>query len=128
MSFTREQYNRLRIVDMELSCIVGILPEERLAPQRLFVNAELDVDFADASADDSVLTNGVDYGQVAELLRRKIETDQFYLLEDLLSSCCSACFDAFPALKGMMLRASKPDILPHCARVEAEISVVKPSC
>jgi dihydroneopterin aldolase len=126
MKFLREQYNRLRIVDMEMICIVGILQEERSVPQRLFINAELDVDFEEAKSQGATMTSGVDYSQVAERIKETIELEEFFLLEDLLSGCCQACFGAFPALKGMMLRASKPDILPNCARVEAEISMLRP--
>lgn len=126
MSFLRNQYNLLRIVDMEVLCIVGILPQERSKPQRLFINAELDVDFDDAKASGSSLIDGVDYGRVAELLKETIVRQKFLLLEDLLKVCCQVCFDEFLGLNGMMLRASKPDIISNCARVEAEISLSRP--
>ena len=115
--------NCLRIVDLELVCIIGILPHERTQAQRLVLHAELDVDFSLAKAEASAVVSGVDYAAVAAYLKESAMLGQFGLLEDLLNDLAYGVMAKFPALWGLTLRASKPDILQDCRGVEAEIQL-----
>lgn len=115
--------NCLRIVDLELICIIGILPQERTQTQRLVLHAELDVDFSIARAKASVMVSGVDYAAVAAYLKESAILGQFGLLEDLLNDLAHGAMEKFPALWGITLRANKPDILKGCRGVEAEIQL-----
>lgn len=111
--------HRLRIVDMEISCIVGILEEERVSPQRLILNAECEVDFEDAESRGVQMTRGVNYAEVAQFLKDKIISQKYGLLEELLKDCGISCLSKFNGIHSMHLKVSKPDILSD-ATVEAE--------
>jgi FolB domain-containing protein len=119
----RQVKNCLRIVDLEVRCIVGILAHERVTEQRLLLNIELDVDFECAQAEGTQMTHGVDYGAVAQYCRDTVILKKYGLLEDLLKDLSYNIFEKFPPCLGLILRATKPDILPYCRGVEAEIQL-----
>ena len=58
----------LRLNGIEVLCIIGDLPEERLREQRLLVDATLELDLSAAAASDS-LADTVDYAALAERIR-----------------------------------------------------------
>ena len=39
--------NTISLVDLEISCIIGIHPDERIQEQNLFLDINLDIDFGD---------------------------------------------------------------------------------
>ncbi len=113
----------LHLVDLEVNCIVGILDEERVRPQRLIFNATLHADFEGVREGQEEVLDGVDYGAFAAFLERGAVEGQFGLLEELLDVLGRASFERFPQLMGLVLKASKPDILANCARVGAEVEL-----
>ena len=115
--------NCLRIVDLEILCIIGLFPHERTQSQRLILNAELDVDFKEAKAQGTDLISGVDYGLVADYLSKEATRGQYGLLEDLVQDLAYGALRKFPDLHGLILRATKPDIIKECKGVEAEIQL-----
>lgn len=110
-------------MDCVVHCIVGILPEERLQPQRLIFNATLHVDFEGVCEGQGRVEGGVDYGAFAAFLEKGAVEGRFRLLEELLDVLGRSSFEYFPELRGLVLKASKPDILSNCDRVGAEVEL-----
>lgn len=69
---------------LTINCIVGIRPAERVTPQRLSVDFEVDYDIS-AAAGSGEITRAVDYGEAARAVTSFIENSQFGLLETLVA-------------------------------------------
>jgi dihydroneopterin aldolase len=92
----------------ELACVVGILPRERVEPQRITVDVRMELDLESVGTTGD-LGEGVDYAAVDALLRFLAVEGRFRLLESF----------ALAALRGIVAgpvqRATidirKPDVL-----------------
>lgn len=92
----------------ELACIVGILPRERVEPQRITVDVHMELDL-EAVGTTGDLGRGVDYAAVDALLRFLAVEGRFRLIESL----------AVAALRGIVtgpveratIEIRKPDVL-----------------
>lgn len=109
----------LRVKDLRLKAVLGILPHERREPQSLEVQAELEVELRRASHVDHEMTSGVNYAEFSEFVSTGLVQGQFGLIEDALVQLAEQAFERFPDLLGLKLAIAKPDILPE-AQVEAE--------
>ncbi len=67
---------------LTFDCIVGVLPHERTTPQPLIIDLVLDADIQ-VAAKSKALKDTVDYGTVAETVRRFVSSGQYLLLETL---------------------------------------------
>jgi 7,8-dihydroneopterin aldolase/epimerase/oxygenase len=108
------------IEGLTVHCIVGVLPAERCAPQRLLVDAEVDLDFAAAAAQDDVAAT-LDYARAADLLTRLAVEGRFQLVETYVSRACDALLGMHPGAMRVCVSARKPDILPQCRAVGARL-------
>lgn len=102
---------------LEFRCVVGVLPEERTAAQRVVVNAELYTDFAAAAASDDV-GDAVNYAEAAALMAETAVRLRARTVEFLAAGLMKALRERFgPNLSGAALEVLKPDILPGAASV-----------
>jgi dihydroneopterin aldolase len=69
-------------LDVRLSCIVGILPRERVEPQPLEIRLELELDLGGVG-DTGDLARGVDYAAIDDQVRFLAVEGRFRLLESL---------------------------------------------
>ncbi len=69
---------------LEIFCIIGIRPDERLTPQTVVVDFEIDYDIGPASESGDI-TLAVDYAAAARAAALFIEQSQFALLETLVT-------------------------------------------
>ena len=74
---------------LEVCTIIGTLPHERTAPQRLFIDVELCTPFK-AAAQSDALTDALDYSAVENEVVSVVEKSSFQLLEALLNAVGSA--------------------------------------
>ena len=51
--------NTISLVDLEITCIIGIHPHERIKEQNLFLDINLEVDFNDSTFSDDI-SNTID--------------------------------------------------------------------
>ena len=70
---------------LEVCTIIGTLPHERTAPQRLFIDVELCTPFK-AAAQSDALTDALDYSAVENEVVSVVEKSSFQLLEALLNA------------------------------------------
>ena len=68
--------DRLKVNGIEVECVLGDLPEERVREQKILVDVSLELDLEAASATDSI-DDTVDYallvGNIREALAKRIE-------------------------------------------------------
>ncbi|HEX2194402.1 MAG TPA: dihydroneopterin aldolase [Candidatus Limnocylindria bacterium] len=89
----------------------GVTLEERLEPQPIEVDVELEMDLERPSATDE-LADTIDYGAVFELVRGIVEQRSFRLLEalagEVAGSLLGAHGDDQPPMRAVEVRVRKP--------------------
>jgi len=100
----------IEIENLTFDTIIGILPEERLVPQKVVVDVSLDYEYK-----KSIFIN---YAILAELIENDIKNNQYNLIEDALLSLHVKIKNEFPQISSIKLKISKPTILAH-----ADVSV-----
>lgn len=90
--------------DLQLECIIGILPFEREYPQKICINAEFIVEKGQGF---------LDY----RLLKDKIESafqKEFKLIEDAQDYFIQTLPKDFPQIKEFWIKITKLEIFKHC--------------
>ena len=80
----------LRLTGIEVSCIIGDLPEERLNEQRLAVDVALELDLSAAAASDA-LADTVDYAELAHRIQASLKAARCRLVERAASLVLDEC-------------------------------------
>ena len=107
----------IRIEELEVQAVIGTLPHERLAPQKLIINADLGGDFRAAGlADDFTLT--FDYSAAEQLIHDFTAASSYQLLEALAENLAKELL-AVKYIRSVRLRISKPG----AARIARLISI-----
>ena len=100
------------IRDLTLRCILGILPEERVKPQRVLVSTELYTDLSRALQHDDIAET-LNYARAAEIIAAVAAAAEAGTAEYLAGRIIAALREEFGArLQGILLEIRKPDILP----------------
>ncbi len=109
------------IKGLRISCIVGVYPDERKREQDLFVDVDLDFDFARVAASDH-LADTVDYTTVAAELTEFVRAERFQLIETLAERASARLLERHPVVRRCRLVILKPAAVPHAqgARVTVE--------
>ena len=107
----------------------GVTLEERMEPQPIEVDVDLETDLSGPAASDE-LTDTVDYSMVFELVRGIVEERSFRLIESLAGEVAAAVLaahgDEEPRLSAVEVRVRKPQA-PLPGTFEAvEVAVRRP--
>jgi len=97
---------RIDISNLEFNAIVGILDFERVTPQRVIV--DLDLDYIYSS------NNFIDYASIVTLVIEDMVSREYELLEDAIISIRDKILSHSPNIQRLKLKISKPDILDNC--------------
>ncbi|MEB3237758.1 MAG: dihydroneopterin aldolase [Candidatus Sericytochromatia bacterium] len=106
---------------LRIDCIVGIYPHERANEQTVYLDVELDNDFAAADASDAI-ADALDYDGVASRLTALLQERRFQLLEAMAEESARMLLEAFPTVTAVRLRIEKPAAVPAavCSYVRLE--------
>ncbi len=96
---------------LEVNCIIGIHPHERVEPQSILVDCEMDHDFAEAVAGDDIAKT-IDYSAVAAFLSSLAVEKQYLLIETYVEEAAAAILERWGAQR-VMLKVMKPDAVPE---------------
>jgi dihydroneopterin aldolase len=96
----------IEIKNLSFDAIIGILPAERIKPQKVIVHVELDYEYK-----NGVFINYVD---LASLIKNSIIKNKFRLIEDALLSLHVEIKNQFSQISSIRLKISKPTILDYC--------------
>ena len=110
------------IEELRISCIVGILPHERIKEQELIIDIELDLDFSNMEREQNI-EDTVDYAELADWLEAWIQEKKFLLLETLAAQTVQQMFSRYPRIESIRLKIRKPAAIPK-ARA-AVVSIVR---
>jgi dihydroneopterin aldolase len=109
--------------NLRIDCIVGIHPHERENPQAVFLDIEIDYDFAAAAASDAI-PDAVDYDQMARMVTELIQSRRFQLIEAMAEGVAAMLLETMPVIERVRLEIRKPAAVPAAdhsfVRVERE--------
>ncbi len=97
----------IHIDNFEFDVIIGLLDFERDRPQRVIIDLEASYDYIDG--------NFINYADMVSLIQTEFKEKRYKLLEDALLGIKMLLCTTYPHIKALMLKISKPDILPNCS-------------
>jgi dihydroneopterin aldolase len=112
--------SQILISQLRLAAIIGVYPEERLAPQPLVLDIVLTVD-TDKPAKSDDVADAVDYAVLIKNLQQWAAENSFYLLEALAHYLAKNIIKVFTQVQAVRLKLYKfPEGLP-VASVSVEV-------
>ena len=103
--------NTISIVDLEITCIIGILPDERVKEQILLIDIHLDVDFGDSNIADDI-NETIDYTKIAEMATQLAITKKYNLIESFCYDLNNLFLDTFKIIQQSKITVKKPNAIP----------------
>ena len=103
--------NTISIVDLEITCIIGILPDERVNEQTLLLDIYLDVDFGDSNIADDI-NETIDYTKIAELATQLAISKKYNLIESFCYDLNNLFLDTFKIIQQSKITVKKPNAIP----------------
>lgn len=97
--------DHILIDDLRVTCLIGVLDHERVTPQPLRIDVDMEVDLHDAGQSDD-LTQTVHYGEVAIALANLARDTKYQLLERLAQHMTEVVL-SFPLVRAVDLRLTK---------------------
>lgn len=110
----------LKINGIEVVCILGERPEERIRPQRILVDVALEIDLEAAAMSDS-LDDTVDYAVLSMDIRDSLEKAKCHLLERAADVVADVCL-ADPRVTRAVVAVRKFGGIPGIESAEVKIS------
>lgn len=95
----------VHIEDLKFQTIIGILDFERVTPQDVIINLEIEYDYKD---------DFINYAEVSALITLTMINSKFLLIEDALSQLSVKLKKEFTKINTLNLKITKPSILPDC--------------
>lgn len=102
--------DRLDLVDVSISCIIGIYAEERTTPQPLVVSLGFDLDVRRA-AHDASLANTVDYARVIGEVAFVLQQGAFLLIETAAEVVAASVLAGLDVIDALHVVIKKPNAL-----------------
>jgi len=109
--------------NLHIDCIVGVYPFERETTQPIFVDVELDSDYAAAAAADDV-AHAIDYDRVAQGVTELVQRRKFRLIETMAEEAAALLLEQHGAVRTVRIEIRKPNAVPaaDCSFVRLERS------
>lgn len=105
--------------DKAITCIIGMLPHERIEEQQLLVDLRLQVDIR-ACVQSDLLHDAIDYTAVASLVEEIAVQGRYQLVETLASKMAQAVMATYPT-SWVWVRLRKPAALQGNGMVVIEV-------
>ena len=102
--------NTISIVDLEITCIIGILPNERVKEQTLLLDIYLDVDFGDSNIADDI-NETIDYTKISEMATQLAISKKYKLIESFCFDLTNLFLDTFKIIQKSNITVKKPNAL-----------------
>jgi dihydroneopterin aldolase len=110
----------LRLNAIEVDCILGDLPEERVTEQKVRVDVALEIDLQDAALSDS-LDDTVDYAILVGDIREALEEAKCRLLERAADVVADVCL-ADPRVESVTVGVRKFGSVPGLGSAEVRVT------
>ena len=91
-SSNNPQFDIVRIERLELDCIIGINPWERLTRQRITIDIEINADLSAAGASDAI-EDTINYRTISKAVTSAVEKSSYGLVEALAAWVAEICLE-----------------------------------
>lgn len=115
-----DQTDMILVEALQISCVIGIHPWERIVRQPLSIDLEITTDISRAASSDAV-GDTIDYVTACKLTARIARDGQYQLIETLASNIASAILNLQGA-KAVVVTVRKPDAVDTARSVAVRIS------
>ena len=115
----------LSLVDLEITCHLGVPPEERAQPQKILCTAVFPVPNLKKAAETDNLEHTVNYYDLSQLLKKTAKQKERKLIETLAADLSQAALAAFP-LPWIDLELKK-FILPDTRHISFQARFLRPN-
>ena len=115
--------DKIIIRDLQVNCIIGTNPHERIHKQDVLINIIIDTDLSAAGASDK-LEDALDYFLSRNKVVDHIEQSQYLLLERMAASVAEICL-ADSMVRAVEVTIDKPDALENTRSVAVQVKRVK---
>ncbi|ABB43944.1 Dihydroneopterin aldolase [Sulfurimonas denitrificans DSM 1251] len=95
----------IHVENLKFKCIIGILDFERVTPQEVIINLNIDYEH---------IKHFIDYAKVVDFIKEIMIKNEFFLIEDALKEINLKLNKKFNGIKSINLKITKPSILPEC--------------
>jgi dihydroneopterin aldolase len=108
--------------DLEVICIIGVNPEERVLPQKLYFDLRVEMDLS-ASVHSDEMKDALDYRRLAAICTDIAKEGAYQLLEALAGNILLTLMGEFTVLSAW-IRIKKPNAIPSakCSVIEMELT------
>ncbi len=114
--------DKIRVSDLRVDCVVGILPEERTREQPVRLDVEVRLD-ASAAAWSGKIDLTVDYDRMSQEIEALLRFRRYRLLEMAAEELCAMLLGVHPCLDQVQLGIQKPHALRgRAASVGVEVT------
>ena len=103
--------NTISIVDLEITCIIGILPNERVKEQTVLLDIYLDVDIGGSTFSDNI-NETIDYTIIADMATQLAISKKYKLIESFCFDLTNLFLDTFKIIQKSNITVKKPNALP----------------
>ncbi len=111
----------IKISNLKTSCIIGVKPEERLAPQELLIDIVLAADLSKAVSSDDI-KDTVDYDNLAAAVVDFVAKSNFQLIEKLAFQTATLIKELSDATQVKVV-IKKPVALEAARYASVEVSI-----
>jgi len=105
-----ETVDRLELCGLEVACVIGDLPEERVREQRLVVDVSLALSLSAVAGSDA-LADTVDYVSLSASIRDALRQSRCRMIECAAECAAKACL-VDPRVAEVCVRVEKPNSVP----------------
>lgn len=109
------QLDSVRIEQLELDCVIGINPWERLTKQRITIDIEMNADLSKAGASDSI-EDTINYRTISKAIISEIEESSYGLVEALAARVAEICLED-PLTQSVEVTVRKPGAVRKASAV-----------
>ncbi len=115
MSDNSNQLDTVRIEQLELDCVIGINPWERLTKQRVTIDIEMNADLTKAGASDAIEYT-INYRTISKAIISEIEESSYGLVEALAARIAEICLQD-PLTQSVEVTVRKPGAVRNASAV-----------
>lgn len=99
--------DKILINKLEVFGVHGLIPAEKLSPQKFIVSCECFLDSQKAGKTDNV-DYTENYHKISDIIFQAVSSSSFNLLETIAEDCALKVLTGCPNLKGLKLKIEKP--------------------
>lgn len=108
--------DQVHIIDLAVTGIIGIKPDERITPQEILVNATMWLDTSPAARSDDI-QDAANYRTISKAIIAHIEQGKPLLVERLVQELADVIFATETKVQEVEVRVEKPGALRHARSV-----------